>query len=863
MEQLIEHLRQRFPLLGELGIVQDTERPSPLPAFVGLLMAAMDNSSAAGCCFVLPRKKQVGRLAAVLYALSALKRNFGVYCSQIEAPFSPGELVRIHPGKQVFEFQGTCGDDLTQFWLGCKDGRRTFPRSQSFRMEKTLASRITGRGGPPLISAPKPSIDMLLRLESYGNLSFVPSLVLVLDIQSQFQQFAESITLQRIGEEGAGFAISDLGILGSVNQDGSLNGQADGAGGHPLVVVTSSIDALVGVCDSNAAESALVLINDLAILKSPQHFDTLVQKRNVILMAEHSELELVNRLRQRNCKVWPLADLEIQLGQGQSGEASAHSNFLGRVLVAAKNSGASPEPLLCKTAQLDAMSGELEALNGSIKEDGREELKALTGKLFGLLNNASGILIAPSEQELAEMQSRVAQLRVDLERQRHWISPEDASHVSRACLLLDQAFEASAELGRDKREKLIAVLLDLQASGLNRIGILAKREQQFDGIRVVARQAGLNIKVFTAQPAFLPDEFFDAVVCVNWPGSEGFQRFFRRYMAPKIWFVGYEFETRWLNQCRQKMRREAAGPTVTNEQKSAIIRLEPSLQFTWPVSDNEPVDTVQPAPEAFSILVFESDLSMARRGSGVSETDPDEKVPAKYVEFAGGKFAYITEGHKVPVATSLVLNTVAAPQRLPEREVAEWQVGDYMVFTHGQAEALQEIADRKMGERAAPLRQRARIWKEELGACGLTVSQIHKKLEEVGCRRTLATIRNWVTKNSQIGPESKHDLEAIAEVTQSPILRANVEQVWAAIEEIWRYHLSAGTVLGRILVQKLPNIRHRIDEEETEVSIEDEGKHLGSAQIVKIERIELEFESCSRSLVNRLRSEETQLTVFL
>jgi hypothetical protein len=863
MEQLIAHLRQRFPLLDELGIGQETERPSPVPVFVRLLLAALDNAGPAGCCFVLPRKGQVGRLTAVLYALCTLKRNFGTYCASIQAPFKQGEFIRIHPGKHVFEFEGIDNEDPTQFWLGCKDGRRTFPRSQSFRIEGARGTRITGKGGPPIISVPKPTIDNLLKLESYGNLSFVPNLVLVLDIQNQFQQFTEGTTIHQASGQGVTTAISGLGIFGSVDENGALIGQADGSGGHPLVAVSSSIDLLLEACDSRLSDRAVVVINDLSILKSPQHFDTLIQRHNVIVLAEHSEWALVDQLRQRNCKVWPLTDFEIQLGQNNCAMADTRPGLFERVAVAAKNSAVWPETLNCKSPQLDAASGELEALNVSIKGEGREELRILTGNLFALLNKASGILIPPSTLAITELKAQVAKLLVDLERQRHWISPEDTNRVVQTCSLLNQAFDASTELGHDKREKFIAVLRELHASGRNKIGVLAKRESQFDEVIAVANQAGLVTQVFTAQPAFLPDEFFDAIVCVNWPGSDGFQRFFHRYLAPQIWFVGYEFEVRWLNQCRQKIRREAAGPAVNNEEKSAIIRHGPSVQVAWPGLNNPKEDTAQPALNEFSILVFEKEMLTARRGAGIAETDLDEKVPAKYVEFAGGKFAYITAGHKLPVATSLLLNGYGAPQRLPEREVAEWQVGDYMVFTHGQAEALQEIANRKMGGKAASLRQRARIWKEELRACNLSVTQIHKKLGEIGCTKTMTTIRNWIAKDSQIGPESKRDLEAIAEVTQSLRLKAEMDQVWSAIEEIWRYHLSAGTVLGRILVQKLPNVRQRIEETGTEIAIEDEGKHLGNAQIVKIDRIDAEFEQCSRTLVNRLRSEDMQLALLL
>jgi hypothetical protein len=65
------------------------------------------------------------------------------------------------------------------------------------------------------------------------------------------------------------------------------------------------------------------------------------------------------------------------------------------------------------------------------------------------------------------------------------------------------------------------------------------------------------------------------------------------------------------------------------------------------------------------------------------------------------------------------------------------------------------------------------------------------------------------------------------------------------------------------LAQRLPSIRWQIEERGTEVQIEDQGKHLGSANIVTVERIDTAFEPCSRSLVNRLRSEEKPLSLYI
>jgi hypothetical protein len=796
--------------------------------------------------------------------LSKLKTNFKMLCGDLPLPCNTNDPVRIHPGKKIFVFQGVSDENPVFFWLGCPNGRRTFPRSQAFRIERTDRTGPIGNLKGDLLGVSKPPIDLLLDLDSYGNLSFVPNYLLVLDPKGQFKEFTESTTLSRVGAAPFSSRIADLGIIGSINEDGSLIGFETGRGGHPLIAVTSSIDALVAA-SSSANGSSTVLVNEVSLLKSPQHFDTIVENSNLIIVAEHDEWEAVNTLRQRACKVWPLGEVELGLGVSTDNNVKGNVGFFSSVFTASKNSQAVLNPVPCESFLLESISTELEALSAAIRGDGKDELKGLVRRLFGLLSFASGVLITPQSSELAEMATRIEQVRAELDTQRHWIPALDQGRITKSCALLDEVFSEESQVGSSKRDQLKAIFEELRTAGRSKIGVLTKREQHFEGVRSVARQCGLDVTVFTAQPAQLPDEFFDAVVCVSWPGSDGFRRFFRRYMAPDIRFIGYPFELRWLRQGRQRIQREGSGRTMTKEEKSALVHVGPSAKINWPDAPHDLNERPTPmSPTAFSIFAFERTLLGSRRGSGISQTDPDEKVLAKYAEFAGDKFAYMAEGHRLPVATPLILNPEAANQKLPEKEVGEWRAGDYIVFFEsGDVEVLQEIANRIMGAKALRLRRKARIWRDALVSSGLGVSELQERLTKIGCQRTIATLRNWVGKSSQIGPEDKRDLVAIASVTNSSELREEIESVWSAIQEIWSYHQSAGTVLRRILAQRLPTIRWQIEEEGTEVPIEDQGQLLGSATIVKVERIDQAFEPCSRSLVNRLRSEDVPLSAFI
>src|ERR1017187_10479783 len=108
MDDLASQLVARFPLL-QRGYIQQREpetAPERLPPFLGIFMAVMEEVNAP-ICFILPRRGEVARLAAVVYGLHRfaatqveLTKGYG------ESNFTRGDLVRIHPGKHVFRYDG-------------------------------------------------------------------------------------------------------------------------------------------------------------------------------------------------------------------------------------------------------------------------------------------------------------------------------------------------------------------------------------------------------------------------------------------------------------------------------------------------------------------------------------------------------------------------------------------------------------------------------------------------------------------------------------------------------------------------------------------------------------------------------------
>jgi hypothetical protein len=168
-------LQERYPLLGRVvvhAIAQ--EKAEAFPGFFGLFLPALDAKESAPCCFVLPRRGQMARLAAVVFGLSIFRREFNAltieYANQ---KFAEGQRVRVLPGKQVFAFGGFWPAQPDKFRLCTLDGlgSRTFAANNVLRLEPT-----------PL----------------FGNLSLFKNRVLCLDEQSQFAEFKERCCFQSL-----------------------------------------------------------------------------------------------------------------------------------------------------------------------------------------------------------------------------------------------------------------------------------------------------------------------------------------------------------------------------------------------------------------------------------------------------------------------------------------------------------------------------------------------------------------------------------------------------------------------------------------------------------------------------------------
>ena len=869
MEEIIKQLCERFPLLTRLTVTQtgNDSHSETLPPFLGFLLAVMDTPLDRPVCFVLPRRGDVARLTTVLDALHCfIKKQKQLTHTYGKINFNKGDNVRVHPGKQVFRYDGFDEDSSDFIWLKTVDGtgRWQFRATEIIpRLEKTTRKTPIGRLNSPIPSPPPAPLDVLLETSTFGNLSLIQNEVALLDSQSGFAIFAETASFQRAALMPEIPSLKDLLPFGELSQPFSSKQSwlkkwdERNPAGEPLVAITSSEELLANYCIDAVAKSKLVVVNGLSRLKHRQTYDDMAESQRLILFASQDEVEMIETLGQAPipCRFWWLSAAEINAG-AEFVSANGSSGIVNKIARWANNhERLNVESVSCDNLELEKVCIRLEELRGHLTDDENAPLTKLTSQAWRMINDAAAAIHLPTADEQKKFVAQISNLRSEL-RGNFWLNSETSGILADIASGIETTLLPEAKLGISKGAALYRTVRETQTAGL-KCALLARNENQIGELKLWLRQRHIHLEAYS--PRTLPEDgHFDRLICVSWPGWHSLKQVADILVAPRITVLAYTFEGRWLNQCKRRLRLRPSVPTITPVEKSGLVAHDNSTPLPWP-TDKTAEASPPPiaAPEA-DIWNFEQRIRSARKGSAASPSTATETVPARYISFIGDAFAFLTETHKLSVATEFVSGQVRQNQKLPEREVADIRQGDFVVFPEsGDRELVQELADKLLGSEAADLRKFAHLWKDALWSSKMTVGEFFQHAKEFGRSRHIVTIRNWFADSSQIGPGNKSidlkpDLELIALVTNYEPLEKNLDKVFEAIKRLRGAAISAGFHVRDVLLEKLPGAVGQVEENGTKIDLGE----LGSAWVVQVDSVAPHTEFRGGNEVNRLLWEQ-------
>lgn len=846
--RVVRELVERYPLIGSVAFkARDSESLADHLPFLGVLLSTIQQRETGACCVVLPIRDRIPFSLAVLAAVHAIQTELAG-SNHLKWQFRPGQLVRILPRGRVFEF---VGDQVTQYgrWLGVRNPRDRqvwyIPEAEAFRLTPTDSPSPSPTKGEGPGRWEAGAIDRLLGTGTGINLAAISNRIILVSSRSGTGELAASTRLVRSAEGDREELLTDLLTWGRIRTDGRLVSDDWRVGGEePIIAVTHSVNNMALACRTAPVASKVVIVDGASVLTGNlQAFDDVARQQRLLIIADHDQLEDVSVLRERGCQVWLPHPDAILIGLHET--HSAGQGWFARFVSSTRNAGSlsisahvATDPLLEETV---TALRRIEAVTDPEAEEARRIMSGVYGVLSRLTEWLGGSGAAARQSLRAELEN----LQRSLQRSAPSLTREFRQGITAVIAMLGTAAEGDRHVGAGK----LSCLLSLLRNECSSTAIVVRSAHSAARLRRVLDSHDIQVDVHHAGSEIT--QGYDRIILGCWPGRRLAGRVINQYAARAVLLVGYPFEIDWLNAFQRWRRRQLSRFERSTEELRDLTGVrawkepEPATQEpSWAVT------SVQDGPEEDPLSRF---LIGRSKVPSTRPADEEELREAWYVGFHGPRYAFLTETHRVPVLTELVLERESSRARVPLLPVRKLQIGDYLLFRdQGDRDVIALIAEQQLGDRQYQrLREIAGRWRRALRLIGREPREIYRRLRENGLERNLLTVRIWLTDESMIAPGSRRDLEIIARTSGDAYLQDRLEEVDAAIRVLRGAHIQAGSILSELVLAALRGNVPEVDEAGVTIDF-----GLGSAHIVCIEEIGDQPEQRPYWEVNKLLAED-------
>ena|GEM_PF-2691341 len=849
LEEAKAAIESRLPLLKRLLLSNRADvAPVRLPAITGLVAAILDSTDRP-CCLVVPDHQGMALAVSALVSVSRLERAvpeiLRAYAS-VSFQARPGEQparVLVHPSGLVYEYAGFFSPEHFRLKVVDRNEWRSLPVHQVARLERTLKKRPKGYGNSDL-GRPQPTVlGTLVGIPGTVNRNFLRNYVAVLSTKKHLKDCLQAWTIAMEGHTLAGTLGEEI-PCGELDEDGGLSFfDKYIASGEPPVAVASSPDDLAAFCAARTPLSVAVIVDDVERLaRNLQAYDTIADRQRVVILADDSQHEAVGVLRERGCTVWHLSPEEVLMGSGP-GAAAGPLNVL--LTKASNMRDLVVAPSACACDVLDEAAADLAGAARAIPADNdNATVRDLFLTLFGTLMLCAEHLGSEGDSFLGEIRKRLIDAKSLLKRAEIWIAPEIVSEIDSVITRLGCA---AKELSVNPITPKGQVLLDcLGPPGTSPLpaAVVTRSEARRDAVQKWLAGQGRRIPVYRVNE--VPgDSQFERLVVVSWPSARRFDRLLRLYATQRLQVLAYSFERMWLRDYKKRYD-QAAPAGLSTRKKSILLGLHQGVDGA-----DEPLPPPPPPTGPFDLPEerFLTRRKTVAAGIAAAGNGPEKPIEAHYVDFAGPTFAYLTEGHELPVVNDYVAGEHGTAGKVPFRPIEELKVGDFVLFRGtGDSDIIRFMVEDEIGADAyQKLRATATRWKSALQKIGSDPQEAWEKLRQLGFSRHLQTVRAWLCNRHMIAPKNPEDIRTIARASGDQDLLDVLPKIEQAISEINGHHIKAGKRLTSELLKELPKRLDVIASGETEVDL-----GFGKVWIVRIEEIDGGLTPVNYTIVNRL-----------
>ena len=598
--------------------------------------------------------------------------------------------------------------------------------------------------------------------------------------------------------------VSDLLFIGQTNYDGKITNVGAGQlAGIPAIVLSSDLYAVNSSLEcGNPAQSVMIEISNInSILSQLDVLDKLIQKRiPVIFVTDIINSFDLSELVKRGFNIWRWNRDNLSPKLYDVADTIADKrirNYIKQEL----------QYIKLESNEISEAAKILVENRSASREQSAKVMKVyeiLSDILFNILRET----VPLSDFECDLVFKKLADCNRYLSDEKNYLSEELFKDYNQ--VIQDYTDVCSYRHDLPKYRALCNVLY---SNSNKKITIVIpekadkKRIENFWKLWIQKHMLHIDLNVC------FPTEYYgisclnsDITIIVGWLRRAIMRKIIFSYNTESYIVLLYNYENRWKDYAIKKWsesllysnNEEIIGSLLSKGHEEIFVsRYEAGI-----ATDAE--DIIEDDElEEINLILRENKYKQFVSGSSSGNGENVKAIPVSYV---GGFLAFYQTGHKLLSATQIITNNADKIKSvLPE----ELRAGDFIVVRESGRDIIKDLADiilKNSGK--GDLRELASKWKEVVAIelVFMTENEFFQRMAEVGCKKGKSTIKKWIEDEDLIAPESKEDLQYIADISGSEVLKELLDDVFEAANTVRRAHRQAGRIISNRLKEELADV---------------------------------------------------------
>lgn len=836
-----------------------------IPHYIFLAIKAMKHgkNNPKPVCMVFPKKDVIAPTLATVLATERFHdeilpvTNLKNRTNQLSA-FNLGDVIEINPGAKCYRYEGvesqvetrtlTKEDYVVLSVIGESSARRGFnlksfdtSRIRKFT-DKEVPKRMIGKLDDNCLKASpvRQGIDLILpdHYSLYNNRGLIKPCALLVSSTDESSEFLNNLAFKRKNGD------IDVSLKESI---GLSNGKLADLPHEAALIRIRNLEGLKEFIEESLKNSELqsesknspIIIDGLKHIRDFSNLHEIIfemndgeaQKRDVIVISEYGEIELISRYADQ-FKFWQVTHEELA-------QPSNTGNGLFGTIERVSKRYWSPDHTRIKIEdnRLESTVKLFLKIQSGLRNSPNDTSAVTVKQLWNVIQGLSQCAGSSSASIRENCMKTLEAAESDIEKFPHQYN-HDLSDIKGAIECLKR-FSQDPLMGQSKGIRLGNEIDAVSSAGETNIVILFRNKESAKCLTEIVNSRGKTVEVRSYDD--LSDLRQGAVAVVPaWPGSKRIKKIIASGIFKKYVIIGYDHELAWAGYFFSKLHKFPKSDLFSTKDKLGLFSGEITSWPEWKAP------AIEQKAEEIGAMAEAVEIVKKRYNFGPTRAS-DTLVNAHYCDLSGGHMAYLTEGFAGTVIT--IRGEDIKVREIPLQELDE----DHILMFRGDSDhsIIPTLVDQSHSD-ARVIRQIAKIWEKEIQRKFASADLLHRSISFHGGKTTKTTAHNWYNGWLRISPEDKN-LEIIAKALgPNSETQLKIHEIKEASDKLRAYHASAGNLITEMLKTNITNWRGDIGEDGATIDL----PGLGKVNLVRIENISSSPTLVPRSKTNTLLIEQ-------